>query len=51
MPDACPSPPTVTYDLSPGLFASNSATCKGKPDSNSFYGHGVVNAFQAVTAR
>jgi lantibiotic leader peptide-processing serine protease len=51
VPDACPSPPTVTYDLPPGLFASNTATCKGKPDSNSFYGDGVVNALRAVTAR
>jgi lantibiotic leader peptide-processing serine protease len=50
VPKACPSPPTVTYDLPPGLFASNSATCKGKPDSNSFFGDGVVNALQAVTA-
>jgi subtilisin family serine protease len=49
--DACPSPATVTYNLPPGLFASNSATCKGKPDSNSFYGDGLVNALQAVTAR
>ena len=51
VPDACPSPPTVTYDLPPGLFASSSATCKGKPDSNNFYGEGVVNALRAVTAR
>ena len=51
VPDPCPSPPTVTYDLPPGLFLSNSATCKGKPDSNSFYGDGVVNALRAVTAK
>src|SRR5207249_2139064 len=39
-PDACPSPPTVTYDLPPGLFAFDTATCKGKPTANSFYGAG-----------
>jgi subtilisin family serine protease len=50
VPDACPSPPTVTYDLPPGLFAFNTATCKGKPDSSSFYGAGIVNALRAVTA-
>ncbi|HEX6700459.1 MAG TPA: S8 family serine peptidase [Gaiellaceae bacterium] len=50
VPDACPSPPTVTYDLPPGLFAFTSATCKGKPDANNFYGAGVVNALRAVTA-
>jgi subtilisin family serine protease len=49
-PDACPSPPTVTYDLPPGLFLSNSATCKGKADDNSFYGAGIVNALRAVTS-
>jgi len=50
VPDRCPSPPTVTYDLPPGLFAFDTATCKGKPDSNSFYGAGIVNALRAVTA-
>jgi len=50
-PDACPSPPTVTYDLPPGLFAFDTATCKGKPTANSFYGAGIVNALRAVTAR
>ena len=50
VPDPCPSPPTVTYDLPPGLFAFDAATCKGKADSNNFYGAGVVNAFRAVTA-
>ena len=50
VPDPCPSPPTVTYDLPPGLFLSSSATCTGKADSTSFYGAGVVNALRAVTA-
>jgi subtilisin family serine protease len=48
-PLACPSPPTVTYDVPPGILASNTATCQGSPKSNGFYGSGLVDALRAVS--
>src|SRR5919198_359589 len=50
-PLACPNPPTVTYDVPPGILASNTATCQGSAKSNGFYGSGLVDALRAVTAK
>ena len=47
-PLACPDPPTVTYDVPPGILASNTATCEGNAKSNGFYGTGLVDALRAV---
>jgi lantibiotic leader peptide-processing serine protease len=48
-PLACPVPPTVTYDVPPGLLATNTATCLGSAKTNGFYGSGLVNALRAVS--
>lgn len=48
---ACPNPPTVTYDVPPGILATNTATCRGGARSNGFYGDGLVDALAAVTSR
>jgi lantibiotic leader peptide-processing serine protease len=50
-PLACPNPPTVTYDVPPGILASNTATCLGNAKSNGFYGNGLVDALRAVTGQ
>ena len=50
-PLPCPSPPTVTYDVPPGILASNTATCQGNAKSNGFYGNGLVNALRAATTQ
>jgi subtilisin family serine protease len=50
-PLSCPIPPTVTYDVPPGILATNTATCLGNAKSNGFYGSGLVNALQAVTGQ
>jgi hypothetical protein len=47
-PLACPNPPTVTYDVPPGILATNTATCQGSSKTNSFYGHGLTNALKAI---
>jgi lantibiotic leader peptide-processing serine protease len=47
-PLPCPNPPTVTYDVPPGILATNTATCSGNSKANSFYGDGLVNALKAV---
>jgi lantibiotic leader peptide-processing serine protease len=47
-PLACPNPPTVTYDVPPGILATNTAICSGNSKTNSFYGNGLANALQAV---
>lgn len=47
---ACPVPPTVDY-LNEGRPAEFTATCTGTPEFNGFYGHGVVDALAAVTAK
>ncbi|WP_245778255.1 S8 family peptidase [Lentzea xinjiangensis] len=44
----CPTPRTVSYEHL-GLPAEYNATCEGDLDFNGFYGHGVVDAFAAVT--
>jgi subtilisin family serine protease len=48
-PLPCPDPPTVTYDVPPGILGSNTATCKSAATSNGFYGSGLVNALRAVS--
>ncbi|TML64077.1 MAG: hypothetical protein E6G22_05120 [Actinobacteria bacterium] len=48
-PLPCPAPPTVTYDVPPGILASNTATCRGNAKSNGFYGSGLVDALRAVS--
>jgi subtilisin family serine protease len=47
-PLPCPSPPTVTYDVPPGILATNTATCQGNSNTNSFYGSGLTNALKAI---
>ena len=47
-PLACPNPPTITYDVPPGILAATTATCSGSSKTNSFYGTGLVNALKAV---
>ncbi len=44
-PTACPDPATFVY---PGLSAVYTATCTGTPALNGFFGHGEVNALNAV---
>ena len=46
----CPVPPTVDY-TNEGRPAEFTATCTGTPEFNGFYGHGVVDALAAVTAK
>ncbi|MFD2419124.1 S8 family serine peptidase [Amycolatopsis pigmentata] len=45
---SCPVPRTVDY-LKEGRDASFTAICEGTPDFNGFYGHGMVDAYAAVT--
>ncbi len=45
---ACPNPRTVEY-TNEGRPAEFTATCTGDSTFNSFYGHGAVDAFSAVT--
>jgi hypothetical protein len=45
---ACPVPPTVSY-LNVGRSAEFTATCEGTEAFNGFYGHGIVDAYAAVT--
>jgi subtilisin family serine protease len=44
----CPNPPTVSY-ANEGRDPSFDATCQGTLNFNGFYGHGVVDAWSAVT--
>ncbi|NKQ56654.1 S8 family serine peptidase [Amycolatopsis sp. K13G38] len=44
----CPTPRTVDY-LDEGRDASFTATCAGPTSFNGFYGHGLVDAYSAVT--
>jgi subtilisin family serine protease len=46
---ACPNPPLQSYQQE-GRPAEFDALCEGTPDFNGFYGHGIVDAFAAVTA-
>lgn len=45
---ACPNPPLQTY-TNEGRPAEFDALCEGTRDFNGFYGHGIVDAFAAVT--
>ncbi|MET9271237.1 S8 family serine peptidase [Kribbella sp. NPDC003557] len=45
---ACPNPPLQTY-TNEGRPAEFNALCEGTRDFNGFYGHGIVDAYAAVT--
>ncbi|WP_285638699.1 S8 family serine peptidase [Lentzea sp. NBRC 102530] len=45
---ACPNPRTVSY-VNVGRPAEFDATCEGDAKFNGFYGHGIVDAYGAVT--
>jgi lantibiotic leader peptide-processing serine protease len=45
----CPEPRRFVYP-DPDLTPDFTATCEGPPDDNGFYGHGIVNALDAVSA-
>ncbi|WP_081915736.1 S8 family serine peptidase [Saccharothrix sp. NRRL B-16314] len=45
---ACPEPRTVSYE-NVGRSAEFTATCVGDEAFNGFYGHGIVDAYGAVT--
>jgi subtilisin family serine protease len=47
---ACPDPPLVTY-VPVGRPAEFDALCVGTRNFNGFYGHGIVDAYAAVTSR
>ncbi|WP_439423095.1 S8 family serine peptidase [Saccharothrix sp. HUAS TT10] len=47
-PRACPEPRTVSYE-DVGRPAEFTATCAGDATFNGFYGHGIVDAYGAVT--
>ncbi|WP_407690794.1 S8 family serine peptidase [Saccharothrix syringae] len=44
----CPSPRTVSYEQT-GRTPEWNATCEGDLNFNGFYGHGIVDAYHAVT--
>ncbi|GAA3453747.1 S8 family serine peptidase [Dactylosporangium matsuzakiense] len=46
---ACPNPPLVSY-VDVGRPAEFDALCQGTKQFNGFYGHGIVDAYAAVTA-
>ncbi|MGW1347508.1 S8 family serine peptidase [Kribbella sp. NPDC002412] len=45
---ACPNPPLQTY-TNEGRSEEFNALCEGTRDFNGFYGHGIVDAYAAVT--
>ncbi|WP_432939957.1 S8 family serine peptidase [Kribbella sp. CA-253562] len=45
---ACPNPPLVTY-INEGRTPEWNALCEGTRSFNGFYGHGIVDAWAAVT--
>jgi hypothetical protein len=45
---ACPNPRTVSY-VDVGRTPEFDATCEGDAKFNGFYGHGIVDAYGAVT--
>ena len=49
-PLACPANPYLWPDF-PQFSNGLPQTCSGGPSTNSFYGHGLVNALSAVTAK
>jgi lantibiotic leader peptide-processing serine protease len=50
---ACPDPRLFQYTriLPTGAVVHAQALCEGPPENNGFYGHGIVSAYKAVTAR
>jgi hypothetical protein len=50
---ACPEPRLFHYEriLATGTVATADHLCQGTPSFNGFYGHGIVNAYVAVTRR
>lgn len=50
---ACPQPRLFEYTriLTSGVVVHAQAFCDGPKQDNGFSGHGIVNAYQAVTAR
>lgn len=44
------TPRTVTY-VNEGRSAEFTTTCEGSRAINGFYGHGIVDAYRAVTDR
>ncbi|MEU7870561.1 S8 family serine peptidase [Dactylosporangium sp. NPDC049140] len=46
---ACPNPPLVSY-VNVGRTPEFDALCEGGTHFNGFYGHGIVDAYAAVTA-
>jgi subtilisin family serine protease len=50
---ACPTPRLFGYTriLISGAVVQSEAFCAGPKQDNGFYGHGIINAFAAVTAR
>jgi subtilisin family serine protease len=49
-PLACPANPYLWPDF-PQFSNGLPQTCSGGPSTNSFYGHGLINALSAVTAK
>ncbi|TCC33759.1 S8 family peptidase [Kribbella sindirgiensis] len=47
-PRACPNPPLQTY-INEGRSEEFNALCEGTRNFNGFYGHGIVDAYAAVT--
>ncbi|WP_327633487.1 S8 family serine peptidase [Kribbella sp. NBC_00482] len=47
-PRACPTPPLQTY-INEGRSEEFNALCEGTRNFNGFYGHGIVDAYAAVT--
>ncbi|TDD29774.1 serine protease [Kribbella turkmenica] len=47
-PRACPNPPLQTY-TNEGRSEEFNALCEGTRNFNGFYGHGIVDAYAAVT--
>jgi hypothetical protein len=47
---ACPDPPLRSY-ANEGRPAEYDALCEGGVNFNGFYGHGIVDAYAAVTSR
>ncbi|TCC23471.1 S8 family peptidase [Kribbella speibonae] len=47
-PRACPTPPLQTY-INEGRPEEFNALCEGTRNFNGFYGHGIVDAYAAVT--
>ena len=47
---ACPTPPLQSY-VREGRPVEFNALCEGTTEFNGFYGHGIVDAYSAVTSK